>query len=519
MFERIKDLGRGLLQRMGLLEEVKNITNHKKVTMTKEQHNRIMRAKNIYAGYVPEWHDVNYTNSNGFRQERTMMSLGMAKVVASEMASLLYSESCRFNIAGGEEEVVTKEGKTVVPAKKEERDFIESYMFTSKFNREFQRYLEYMLAMGGLAVKAYVDNSKDEPQLKFSYITADTFFPISNDSETVDEAVVLNSFQKGDKFYSLLEWNYWDGDVYVVENELYESNTQDNLGFKVSLSKMFPDLEKRTEYEGMSRPRFTYFKPNDANNKEISSPLGMSIFENAEDTLYQLDFLFDFFHHEFRLGRRRVAIPESMVSTRINENGQMIVHFDETEDLFEILDGESKSFEVKDLTVNIRSEDIINSINFLLETLSMQVGFSAGTFTFDGTSVKTATQVVSEDSKTFRTRNSHLTIINDGLKDLMISAIDLAVAEGILSSGAVLEEGDIEIDFDDGVFTDKQAEADYYSRILNMGVMPKREIIKRLFDLPDAQADEWLAEIKSETNPIETDKTEQTFESIFGERE
>ena len=76
-----------------------------------------------------------------------------------------------------------------------------------------------------------------------------------------------------------------------------------------------------------------------------------------------------------------------------------------------------------------------------------------------------------------------------------------------------------EVDFDDGVFTDRQAEADYYNRILNMGVMPKREIIKRLFDLPDAQADEWLAEIKSETNPIGTDKTEQTFESIFGERE
>ena len=63
----------------------------------------------------------------------------------------------------------------------------------------------------------------------------------------------------------------------------------------------------------------------------------------------------------------------------------------------------------------------------------MQLGVSAGMFTFDGKSMKTATEVVSENSDTYQMRNSIVSLVEISLKELVISICELAKANGIYS--------------------------------------------------------------------------------------
>ena len=120
----------------------------------------------------------------------------------------------------------------------------------------------------------------------------------------------------------------------------------------------------------------------------------------------------------------------------------------------------------------------------------MQTGISSGTFTFDGKSIKTATEIVSEKSETYRTRNLHLNKVEAFLKGLIISVFEIAKVYN-LYSGEIPSEEEIGIDFDDGVFTDKNAQLDFLSKAKQAEMIPAKEASKRL-------SKAWIDEINKE---------------------
>ncbi|WP_151681962.1 phage portal protein [Weizmannia acidilactici] len=113
-----------------------------------------------------------------------------------------------------------------------------------------------------------------------------------------------------------------------------------------------------------------------------------------------------------------------------------------------------------------------------------------------GASVQTATQVISENSKTFRMKNSHETLIAAGIKELIEVILQLLVVYGELPAMPKIE---VTVDFDDSIAEDRQANATYYSGLVAQGLMPKVKAIMRIFDLPEEEARKWLEEIQQES--------------------
>lgn len=488
MWQKIKGFVKEVGRRLGIVKNLEKVSDHKSINISEEQYADIERNKNLYAGKPVH---LEYMGTKTMiRRER--MSLGMSKVVAKEMARLVFNEGIEIGV---------EENKDIEKIDKSEQwQLVEDVFSSNKFRREFQRYLEYMFAMGGMVIEVYTDGEKP----KIAYADASAFFPLSNDSEEIDEAVIANTFNENGKYYTLLKWHEW-GDWgeynYRIKNELYEANNEDTIGDKVSLNKLYPDMEPET-YFNLEHALFVYVKPNEANNKYITSPLGISTFENAHDTIEMLDVMYDFWYNEFRLGKRKVAVPEYMVKTNYNANGAPYVTIDDSEELFVALNaGEMDDFEVKDLTIDIRSDQVIESIQALLDVLAMQVGLSVGTFTFTGQGVKTATQVVSENSKSYQTRSSHINTIEDGLRDLVMAVYEVAVMlddEGEYASLEPLERMDISIDFNDGVFQDRESLLDFYSKAYKGKLTPQKEAIKRVFKLSDEDAQAWVDDINQE---------------------
>lgn len=483
MFERIKGWVRGVGRALGLIDNINKLREHKNINADELEYDRIDFNKRLYGGYVQEWHDLEYQGTIE-KIKRKQRTLNMPKVLAKKLAKLTFNEGVQISI--GED-----------TGKEAQWDLIKDVVTSNRFIREFQRYLEYMFAMGGVAVEVYLDG--DEP--KIAYATADAFFALSQDTEQVDEAVIANQEKVDGRYYTLLKWHEWgefeNGHNYKITNELYESGNKDVIGDKVRLSKLYDDMEPVSLFT-LEHPLFVYFKPNEANNKNITSPLGISVFENCQDTIRMLDVMYDFWWNEFRLGKRRVAVPEYLVKTQFNAQGKPYVTFDDSEELFVALNSaEMDDMEMKDLTVDLRVGQIVESIQSLLDVLAMQVGLSPGTFTFQSGGVKTATQVVAENSETFQTRSSHLSIIEDGLRDLIMSIYEVATLDMQVSDP--LERSDISIDFNDGVFDDNQSRLNYWRDGYKAGLVPREKAIERAFNLSSEEAREWAEQLQADT--------------------
>ncbi|TKI80411.1 phage portal protein, partial [Bacillus wiedmannii] len=150
---------------------------------------------------------------------------------------------------------------------------IKNVLDDNNFYREFQRYLEYMLSLGGMVIKVYYNEG-----IKLSFVTADCFVPVSWDNNKVTEGVFINESTKAGKYYTLLEWHLIErtseGPQHVIKNELYVSRNKGELGVRTGLKELYEDLEDEVRIENLSRPTFVYFKPNTANNLDLYSPLG-----------------------------------------------------------------------------------------------------------------------------------------------------------------------------------------------------------------------------------------------------
>lgn len=486
---------RQVMYRMGILKGIESISELKDVDFSNEMYEKIEIWKAIYKGYYEPWHKVRYHTIEGTKT-RKMDTLQMPKVVASEMAGLVFNEKCEISIDA-----------------KETKDFIDQIFKDNKFYKEFQDYLEYMFAYGGMVIKPFVQDGK----VRLSYVTADCFIPISWHNDTIDEGIFVSEYKRGQKTYTHLEWHQWDGKEYVIRNELYESNGTD-LGVKVALSTLFPDLEEEVRISGLKRPLFVYFKPNTANNIDTKSPLGISIFANALDTIHALDTAFDSFHREFRLGKKRIIVPAQMVKTVIDPlDGQPKRYFDATDEVYEAFNGEMDESKLIDVNVELRVEEHISAINALLNILAMQTGFSAGTFSFDGKSVKTATEVVSENSKTFKSKKSHEIIIEEGLKELITTIIDIAQLYNLYNGPTDYE---VSVAFDDSIVEDENAEIDKQIKLVSAELTSKKRAIMKIHKVTEEEALQILQEIQQENLQASPDFEQlQNEVSFFGQRE
>ncbi|VDG98896.1 phage portal protein, putative, A118 family [Lysinibacillus sphaericus] len=480
---------------MGLLKGIDKLSEHKDIAVNQEMYDKIEVWKALYKGYHEPWHKVTYQTIAG-EQTRTMQTLMMAKTAAAEMASLVFNEKCEISIGD-----------------KPLWENIQDVLDRNKFYKKFQDYLEYSFAHGGMVIKPYLKDDK----ITLSFVTADCFIPLSWHNDTITEAVFPNEFQRGEKKYTHLEWHEWDGSVYVIRNELYESKFGEDLGVKVPLQQFFPGLEEEVRIERLTTPLFVYFKPNSANNIDTKSPLGISIFANALDTIRAIDTAFDSLHREFRLGRKRIVVPAQMIKAVIDpQTGQSHRYFDDTDETYEAFPGED-DMKPADISMELRVEEHTAAINSLLNLFAMQTGFSPGTFTFDGQSMKTATEVVSEQSKTFKTKQSHEVIIEAGLQELIASIIAIAELYGLFSAP---DDYDITIAFDDSIAEDKQAEINKQTQLVAAGLQSKRRAIMKVQGVTEEEARVILLEITKEERQQSPDLKELEAEgATFGQRE
>jgi A118 family predicted phage portal protein len=489
----------------------------------------------LWKGFYKAWHIIPAPTIANPKGRREMYRMNVAKAICAEMASLVWGEECTVNVSINGRE---SDDENPDPL----NCFVQKVLCANAFREKMQESIEEALALGGQALKVWAESRRDADgneipdtrKLMIGYAMADQFVPLSWDNAKVTEGVFVSRIAKNGYYYTRLEWHRWNGTTYVITNELYRSEiqkgttpgeSQDILGVRYPLAEIYPYLDEETEIP-VEESLFTYWRTPIANNLDDNSPLGMSIYGNALETLHALDICYDSFVREFRLGKKRIIVPARAVRSVVNpETGALCRYFDASDETYEALASDTpEDLKIQDNSVELRVEEHISAINAFLSILCLQTGFSAGTFTFDQhTGLKTATEVVSENSKTYKTIKTIQNQLRPAINHLVRNIIDVAILYGMTDEdGQSIErlaaQGyNINITFDDGITQDRQTNINEGVMLVGAGLLSKYTFLtdaKYGQGLTPEQAEEELARIAQEGSAGNVDPL-----AIFGTAE
>ena len=518
LFERIKNTMQQIGANTGLGKEYKSIFDLQDVPAFNQFYNiGIFPWKYLYRGFYKPWHLIPAPTIADPEHKRNLCYLNMSAAVCAEIAGMVWTDQCDVNVS-----TVGYEDAEVDPL----HDFVQHVLDRNNFQTKMTESIEQAAALGGQALKAWYevrrDGNGDEipgtGEIRIGYAMADQFVPVGWTNAGISEGIFVTRQAKGGYYYTLLEWHLWDGTTYTIKNELYRAEQkkegvggdQDILGFRYPLAALYPYMDEVITIP-VSKQLFTYFRTPRANNIDDNSPLGISIYANAMDTLHAIDICFDCFVREFRLGKKRIIVPARMIRKVVDpETGKQCRYFDATDETYEALSTDDPdSLKIQDNSVSLRVEEHVEGLNALLNILCLQVGLSFGTFSFDiHGGLKTATEVVSENSKTYKTVKNFQNQIVPAVKDLVEAIIKVAGLYDMTWEGqsiAQLAAGgyEVKVSLDDGITQDRQTNINEGITLVGAGLMSKFKFLtdpKYGQNLTEEDAQAELQRIKDESN-------------------
>lgn len=491
LISSIKNLFRRGGAKLGVVKSLGQITDDDRVAISPNEYERIAVAKKYYADDLEKIH---YKNSYGQDCKRALSSINVTKMAARRLASIIFNEQCSVQINN-----------------KAAQDLFDQIAHDEEFYTTLEEYLEKWIAFGSGAIRPYVDGNK----IKLAWVVADQFYPLQSNTSEVNEACIASKTVRSENnkqaYYTLLEFHQWlnNGD-YQITNELYRSESADNVGDQVPLDMLdeYAGLEPQVTLSGLKEPLFTFFKTPGANNQTLESPLGLGLIDNSKNVVDAINRTHDQFVWEIKMGKRRVAVPAEMLRSggQFAGNGEQ-THppmFDTEQNVYEAMYGDPNSLKITDLTTNIRNDQFEKSMEFFVSEFENEVGLSQGTFTATPEGLKTATEVVSNNSMTYQTRSSYLTQVDKTIRGLVKSILELAQASNLFEDGRPLWSGDIDsiditVDFNDGVYVDKEAQFTKDLQMVESKMMPKYLFIERNLGYDEDKAKALIEEVEAET--------------------
>ncbi len=444
----------------------------------------------IFCG-MPPWEKVKRSGLYSHKSERSMNMLCVAKLLCDEFARECFAEQVEISCGV-----------------KEYDDFIADFLDREGFWKNIPQLLSKGFAQGGCCLREYIDG---DGKVRLNYIDGRSFFPIEWDNKAVTGGIFGATSRRGGFFYTHFERHRLKKGAVSVENKLFKSETSGILGTEVDITELY-DIAPFTNYP-IRVPVFQYFKPDTVNNQQTALPLGISVYANCISTLKALDTVFDSFVREYILGKKRIIVPSSCIRTTIDpETGKVSRYFDTDDEVYQALKcDEDKDLKITDNTVSLRVQEHVDGINALLNVLCSQVGLSAGSLSFDKAGgMKTATEVISEESKTAQTMKANKNLLAEFLEDMIKAVIELAVYSGELPR----RDYSLAVAFKDNVIIDDNTLIDNNIKLVEAGLKSKVSAIMEVLKCDEKTAKQELEKIKAENSVI---GAESAFDPSLGE--
>lgn len=368
-----------------------------------EMESLINRCANIYRG-APEWLD----------DEDNIKTINFAKTVCSETARLT---TLAIGIQIGGSARATWLQKQI-----------------NKVYFQIRRWVEYGCAYGTVFIKPNGES--------LDVFTPADVMIVDYDNQEIKGIIFKDSYTVGRKYYTRLEYHRFvettvDGVTtypYYVSNRAYVSKSPQSIGNKIDLKQTkWADLMADTppilkaNGEKLDGPLFGVLRTPQANNVDISTPLGLPVFAEGIEELGDIDVAYSRNAGEIKDSQKIALLddrllmpsgtPVSAMSPRGMENRRnemKLPHY-----VKNVFGQDEKEF-YQEINPQLNTDARLAGINALLSQLSYKCGFSSGYFVFnEKTGMVTATQVEADDRRTIQ----FIKDVRDKLEDCLNGVI------------------------------------------------------------------------------------------------
>ena len=418
-----------------------------------------------YRGNVKSFHSIKV--SNGLTTPtREIYALKMAKRVCEDWASSMLNENVNIVVNSN-----NKKSSIFVQGSKGNSGVLGS----NNFDVLLSQAIEQMFALGTSALIIDLDNIAVDEQgnvvdgskatIKLKSVNATRIIPISWSNGVVTEASFVSELVHSGKTYYVVSSHIKEDDGYVIYNDLIDTNYK-TASLNINL---IPVLRTKS-----LKPLFYIMKTNIANNIDLDSPMGLSIYANAIDTLKGCDVAYDCCLREVITGQRIVMMNKCLLTT--DDSGRPIAPQDVKQTYMQFFgdDAQSDVSEfIKEFHPTLNTDALDKELQNQLNMLSSKVGLGSNYYRFDSSSgVVTATEYVGERNDFMRNAVKISKSIKIALKDLVLGI--LFVGKNILGAN-VDDNAKIDITLSDGVVEDDTKEREQDRQDVRDGIMTKAE--------------------------------------------
>lgn len=345
--------------------------------------------------------------------------------------------------------------------------------------------LQQAMATGSVAFKPYIQDGI----MKVEWLRADQFYPVEEGPDgQISKIVFLSHAHWQNVTYLRMEYHRFEDGQYRISNSAFECDGNGRPKRPVSLEKIpqWADIQEEVAIEGLTAPLYALWRMPFANTVDGSAE-PVSLYAAGAQVLEDIDRLYNDYCFEFATARRKMILRED--SLRLKRDGSPILpHSEHAADVYLPLDlpGDSQPF--ADYSPQLREAAYRDGLNQLLRMYEMLCGLSNGSFSTDEKGALTATEIISQDRRTYATVCE---IQQQGrvAMEALVSAMDgLASLYGIGGCG----DWKLSVSFGDSVFEDTETEFKRQLKLVEIGMKPEL-LLAWYFDKDEKSAAEMLA--------------------------
>lgn len=346
------------------------------------------------------------------------------------------------------------------------------------------------------------------------YVMPWDFCPTHATDGKIDGGIFFDHYHEpGDKwYYTRLEWQRFedvseDVRIFRITNKTYKATGANGIGQECNIKEtVWARYLEDVAYENIEQPLFSIFKMPLSNNIDMSSPLGVSIFSNAQKELKSLDIawtrledeIFDSQKITF-LGDMLIDEPGRPVRSRFAPGGAVDKAGKALPRHVRILPGSTTGDEYHEVNPALQTSERLSGIDHFLNLVGVKCGYSTGQFVLNGrTGHVTATQVEADDRETIQ----YIKQIRDSFQsatDGLIYALDKYADIYSLAPVGVYE---VNYDFGDITYNWEEDRARHWQYV-TLGKYPLWLYYVKFEGMSEEEAKAVAAEAKSENEPKE----------------
>lgn len=445
----------------------------------------------LYQGYVKEHHEI--LNNNGISaQTRRMSVLNMAKRVAEDWTSILVSDKPIINIAGKNQST-----SRFIQGSKGNGGVLNSNNFYKQFTNVIER--AFSLGTGALVLGITLNKDK-EFKIDINSYNANAIIPIKYHNGIITECAFLSKFERdGKTMYNLSCHVKDDDDTYIIYN--FEAGSDLNFG-----SYLNNDVEGFNT--NSKTPFFFIISPMIANNVDLDSPMGVSVYSSAVDIVLNCDYIYDSIKMDVLTAQRIILMDKTLLG--IGTDGKPIPPQD-VKKYFMAFFGDEGSTDVdkliKEFSPKLNSTELCETLQQNLNLLSMRCGLGNQYYHFDKVAGVTATEYTGSQQDLVRNVRINTEMLTNIITGLVKQIIWIG---GNLFEYELPQDVKVTVTIPDGVVTDDLTEKEQDRQDVRDGIMSKAEYRAKWYGETLEDAKLKIADVKSELNDtgeIDTEKT------------